>query len=390
MITKKDIQQAQKNNEFVYFYQPKVSVITGDIVGAEALVRWIKPDGKIILPDAFIPLAEKTGLIKDMTLQLFKKLEHSIHLIYEIKSLRLSFNITADDLKSDKLTKAIIGTLKAKRLIPDSIELEITESTLIKSNLSITDNLNRIADAGVGLAIDDFGTGYSSLSVLSDYPFSVIKLGSNLINGITNKHKNQFIAKTAIRMAHLLRMDIVAEGVENSQQYNLLQHMGCTILQGHLISKPLPFDEFIDFLQKDIRYPQNIAGTLHMILIDHILWYRDFVCYAASRLAKTNETFLSLPMLSPKQCTFGEYFNKEDNASLIESLSGEFVTKLQKLHLSLHDEAQIIIKKLKKEGKNINNFIDMSINFKKFHMEFITQLQELENFYICSNLTKLD
>ena len=266
MITKKNIQQALEDNELDYFYQPKVSLITGDIVGAEALVRWIKPDGKVIPPGAFIPLCEETGLIKEITLQLFKKLERSLHLIHKIKPLRISFNVTADDLETDELTKEIVDALKEKRLTPSSLELEITESKLIKSKESVKRNLNRIVDIGVGVSMDDFGTGYSSLNVLADYPFSTLKLDYNLINGITSENKKKFITKTAIRMAHLLKIDIVAEGVENSQQYDLLQYMGCTIVQGFWISKPLPLDEFIDFIKRDIRYPGSAAGQLHMIL----------------------------------------------------------------------------------------------------------------------------
>jgi len=238
MITKENIQQALENNELDYFYQPKVSLITGCIVGAEALVRWIKPDGKVIPPGAFIPLCEETGLIKEITLQLFKKLERSLHLIHKIKPLRISFNVTADDLETDELTKEIVDALKEKRLTPSSLELEITESKLIKSKESVKRNLNRIVDIGVGVSMDDFGTGYSSLNVLAEYPFSALKLDYNLINGIASENKKQFIAKTAIRMAHLLKIDIVAEGVENSQQYDLLQYMGCTKIQGFWISNP--------------------------------------------------------------------------------------------------------------------------------------------------------
>ena len=379
MIAKKNIQQALKKNELNYFYQPKVSAITGDIVGAEALVRWIKPDGKLIRPDAFIPLAEESGLIKEITLQLFKKLEGSIHLIHEIKPLCVSFNVTADDLETDKLTEEIINALKEKRLTPGSLELEITESKLIESKSSVKDNLNRIVDVGVGVAMDDFGTGYSSLNILADYPFSTLKLDYNLINGITSENKKKFITKTAIRMAHLLKIDIVAEGVENSQQYDLLQHMGCTIIQGYLISKPLPLDEFIDFLKRDIRYPGSTAGKLHMIYIDHILWYRDFVYYAMSRLQKISDTSFPPPISSPQQCMFGEWFYKEGKTLLSKSLSDQSAKELEKLHLSIHGEAQKIIKILKQRGETTQDYADILIIFNRLHQDFINKLQECEN-----------
>ncbi|WDN89865.1 hypothetical protein BuS5_02833 [Desulfosarcina sp. BuS5] len=384
MIAKKDIKKALEKNELDYFYQPKVSAITGDIVGAEALIRWIKPDGKVIPPGAFIPLAEESGLIKEITLQLFKKLERSIKLIHEIKPLCVSFNVTADDLETDKLSQEIIDALKEKRLTPSSLELEITESKLIKSKPSVKNNLNRIVDIGVGVAMDDFGTGYSSLNVLSNYPFSTLKLDYNLINGITSDNKKKFITKTAIRMAHLLKIDIVAEGVDNKQQYNLLQYMGCTIIQGYLISKPLPLDEFIDFLKRDIRYPGSTAGKLHMISIDHILWYRDFVYYVMSRLQKISYISFPPPIPSPHQCMFGEWFYKEGKTFLTESLSDQSVKELEKLHLSIHDEAQKIIEIFKQRVETTQYYADILINFNRFHQDFINKLQECENSLVYS------
>jgi EAL domain-containing protein (putative c-di-GMP-specific phosphodiesterase class I) len=390
MITEKDIQQALEDNELDYFYQPKVSLITGDIIGAEALARWIKPDGKVIPPGAFIPLAEETGLIKEITLQLFKKLERSLHLIHEIKPLRVSFNVTADDLETDRLTEEIIDALIEKRLTPSSLELEITESKLIKSKASVKRNMNRIVDAGVGVSMDDFGTGYSSLNVLADYPFSTLKLDYKLIDGITSEIKKKFITKTAIRMAHLLKIDIVAEGVENSQQYDLLQYMGCTTVQGFWISKPLPLDEFIDFIKRDIRYPRSAAGQLHMLCIDHLLWYRDVVYYTMSRLQKVSDVFSPLPIPSPQQCMFGEWFYREGKTILSESLSDQPVRELEKLHLSIHDEARRIIEILEQWDETTQDHADILINFNRLHQDLINKLQECENSLVYSYLTALD
>jgi EAL domain-containing protein (putative c-di-GMP-specific phosphodiesterase class I) len=387
MITKEDIQQALEDNELDYYYQPKVSLITGDILGAEALARWIKPDGKVIPPGDFIPLAEETGLIREITLQLFKKLEQSLHLIHKIKPLRVSFNVTADDLESDKLTEKIIDALKEERLTPNSLELEITESKLIKSKPAVKENLNRIVDIGVGVSMDDFGTGYSSINILADYPFSVLKLDYNLINGITSENKKKFIAKTAIRMAHLLKIDIVAEGIEEREQYDLLQYMGCTTVQGFWISRPLPLDEFIDFIKRDIRYPGSAAGQLHMIFVDHLLWYRDVVYNTISRLQKVSDTFSPVPIPSPRQCRFGEWFYNGGKTILTESLSGRSVKELEKLHLSIHDEAKRIIEILEQSDKTTQDYNGILVDFNRLHQDLINKLQECENSLIYSYLT---
>ena len=390
MITKEDIQQALEDNKIDYFYQPKVSLITGDIVGAEALARWIKPDGRVIPPSAFISFAEETGLIRDITLRLFKKLERSLPLIHEIKPLRVSFNVTADDLETDKLTDEIVDALKEERLIASSLELEITESKLIKSEASVKRNLNKIVNNGVVVSLDDFGSGYSSLNVLAEYPFSALKLGSELIDGIKSDIKKQFIAKTAIRMAHLLKIDIVAEGVEDSQQYNLLQYMGCTTVQGFWISKPLPLDEFITFIKRDFRYPKSAAGQLHLMCIDHLLWYRDVVCYTMSRLHKVSDIFSPLPVPSPRKCMFGEWFYKEGKAILAENLSGQSLKELEKVHLSIHNEARKIIENLEQQPEATDDYNGVLNGLNGLHQDLIKTLQECENSLVYNYLVALD
>ena len=390
MITKEDIQQALEDNKIDYFYQPKVSLITGDIVGAEALARWIKPDGRVIPPSAFISFAEETGLIRDITLRLFKKLERSLPLIHEIKPLRVSFNVTADDLETDKLTDEIVDALKEERLIASSLELEITESKLIKSEASVKRNLNKIVNNGVEVSLDDFGSGYSSLNVLAEYPFSALKLGSELIDGIKSDIKKQFIAKTAIRMAHLLKIDIVAEGVEDSQQYNLLQYMGCTTVQGFWISKPLPLDEFITFIKRDFRYPKSAAGQLHLMCIDHLLWYRDVVCYTMSRLHKVSDIFSPLPVPSPRKCMFGEWFYKEGKAILAENLSGQSLKELEKVHLSIHNEARKIIENLEQQPEATDDYNGVLNGLNGLHQDLIKTLQECENSLVYNYLVALD
>ena len=383
MITKEDILTALDRFEFEYFYQPKVSAVTGKIVGAEALARWIKADGEIIAPDAFIPIAEKTGLITRLTLQLFKKLKQHIQILQRVKPLCISFNASVDDLNGDTLTNEILSALESQHLFPNDIELEVTESKLIdESTPLIADNLKKIVHAGVGLAMDDFGTGYSSIQVLADYPFTTLKLDHHLVSGITDHSKKKVIAKTAIRMAHLLKLDIVAEGVERLDQYKLLQHMGCTTLQGYLISRPLPFDGFVDFLQKDIPFSPNIAGTLHMALIDHILWYRDFVRHAGSKRHGAGKTDLSLPVMDPDQCMFGQYFCKLNETILQDVFCSASMEKLNRLHIAFHADAQKIINRLEKADIPVQGVDHMLVGLSGTHMELIRQLESLERSFL--------
>jgi len=389
MTAARNLKQAIEDNELDYFYQPQVSLVTGEIVGAEALARWIRPDGRTILPGAFIPLAEETGLITEVTLRLFKRLERSLQRIQEIKPLRVAFNVTADDLETDRLTEEIIDAVKEKRLTPDSLEIEITESKLIKSRESVKRNLNRIVDAGLGIAMDDFGTGYSSLNVLADYPFSVLKLDYRLINGITGEIKKKFIAKTAVRMAHLLKIDVVAEGVENRQQYDLLQYMGCTTVQGFWISEPLPLDDFIDFISREQRYPRSAAGQLHMMSVDHLLWYRDMVYYAMAKLQKKGSRSAASPLPPPRNYMFAEWFYKKGKPALSKSLSGRHIKELEELHLRIHDEARRIIETLEQGSETTGDYSDILTDFNRLHQDLTRKLQECENTLVYNYLSSL-
>ena len=380
MMKKEQILKAMKLNEFEYFYQPKISAVTGKIVGAEALARWKKANGEVISPAAFIPIAEETGLITRLTLQLFKELKQHLQILRGINPLCISFNASVEDLNNDALTNEILGALKSQHIFPNDIELEVTESKLIDdSNPLIADNLEKIVHAGVGLAMDDFGTGYSSIHVLADYPFTTLKLDHHLVSGITHHSKKKFIAKTAIRMAHLLKLDIVAEGVENLDQYTLLQHMGCTTLQGYLISKPLPFNGFVNFLQEKRTFPQNISGTLHMALIDHILWYRDFVRHVGSRRHGSAKTHQPLPVMDPDQCMFGKYFCKLNKTVLQDVFCSASMKKLNRLHLTFHNDAQTIISELEQGSIPVQDIDHILVGLKGTHMEFILQLETLEN-----------
>ncbi len=387
MITDKDIRTALKNNELVYYYQPKVSMITGKIVGAEVLARWIKPHGIVIPPYEFIPVAEKSGLITQITLYLFKTLVKIFPVIYRLDPyFNISFNVSADDLFLDDLTNEIINSIKDKKIPPNCLDIEITESKLIKSEISVRKNMDRLVDAEIGIAMDDFGNGYSSLNVLADYPFTSLKLDYELIKGVLERTKKMAIIKAAIRMAHLLDISIIAEGVENYEQYILLQDMGCTIAQGFWISRPLPFNQFLDFIRQNNAYPASIAGQLHMIHIDHILWYRKIVRHVVRKF-RSDGYKSAQSIKAGKKCKFNKQFYKKGQSVLQGSLNNALMEEIESLHGQIHDEAEKIIYTCesadKKEGKNIANDYDVLFyNFNKLHWELVKKIEYAENIVV--------
>lgn len=313
MITEQDILNALQNDEFVYFYQPKVSLITGKVIGAEALLRWRKSNGDIISPDAFIPLAEQTGIIVNITCKMFSKLARDLSIFSDLyPNLVISFNATCQDFAEPYFCKMALETLSQLQISPRLLQLEITETTVLQADDVVKKHIQTLCDAGMGLAMDDYGTGYATLETLSQWPFTAIKLDKSIIERMVDSPKNQTIAESSIRMAHELDISIVAEGVESEVQYQMLLESGCTKVQGYWLSKPLPLDDFIYFIQQDLRWSGLPIGLIHMAVVDHIQWRRRLVsdivrCASMEPDALERKTVFSLPM-DHHMCRLGKWY----------------------------------------------------------------------------------
>lgn len=240
-----ELRRAIKNNEFEIHYQPQVNAETGALEGAEALVRWVHPTAGLVSPIEFIPVAEETGLIRDIgdwvlqqSCRTFKKWNDESNL-----NLSVAVNVSVRQL-DDHFILRVQEILKQTGLQEDHLELEITESLLmdnIEENIRI---LESISEQGVRFAMDDFGTGYSSLSYLRQFPISKLKIDRSFVNDITNDADDEAIIRAIIAMGKTLKLKVIAEGVENHQQLVLLQAMGCDSYQGFFFSRPLKAEDF--------------------------------------------------------------------------------------------------------------------------------------------------
>lgn len=243
--TEKDLRDAIDNKQLVLYYQPQINMKTGSVYGAEALVRWLHPEYGIIFPDKFIALAEQTGLIEQLT-------EEVIHLAISQsaqwqklnKSIRLSINVSAQNITSLKLPEQLGMLVKEYELDPSMIVLELTESALMGSMVTSLDVLTRLRLKGFQLSIDDFGTGYSSLSQLHKIPFTELKVDQSFVANMKQDSDSAAIVETCIMLAHKLNMEVVAEGVEDIETWDVLLAEGCDIAQGYYIAKPMPGHEF--------------------------------------------------------------------------------------------------------------------------------------------------
>ena len=244
------LRMAIKNNEFKVFYQPQINIETGKIDGMEALVRWAHPDKSIIPPNRFIPLAEETGLIIPIgDIVLYSAcMQNKLWQDAGYTPLRVAVNLSARQFEQENLVEIIKNVLEETGLEPQWLEIEITESILMKNLEFSISMLNKLRGMGIHVSLDDFGTGYSSLNYLKRLPIDTLKIDKSFVDNITVDAKDEIIAKAIIELAHKMDLEIIAEGVEYAQQFNFLKKHKCDKLQGFLFSKPVSAEEFQQLL----------------------------------------------------------------------------------------------------------------------------------------------
>ena len=251
------LRRALERNEFVIHYQPQADLMTGRIVGMEALVRWQHPERGLVPPAEFIPLAEETGLIvalgewvlHNACLQLQSWLQQGF------APLVVAVNLSGRQLESQDLVEKVAMVLNKTGLPPHLLELEITESIIMQRAEDIIPMLHRLKEMGIKLAIDDFGTGYSSLSYLKRFPIDMLKIDRSFLQGIPTDPDDGAIITAIVALAKSLRLKVTAEGVELKEQKVFLQEQGCHMMQGYYLSKPLSAAVFEQqFLQQNKTY----------------------------------------------------------------------------------------------------------------------------------------
>ncbi len=255
------LRHALEREELRVYYQPQVNLETGQIVGAEALVRWQHPDRGLVAPDKFIPIAEETGLIVSIgewVLQTACR-QTKIWQTAGFPSLRIAVNLSSRQFSQIDLRKQLVQILMKTGLDPKHIELELTESMLVQNTEVAIRRLNALKSLGVQIAIDDFGTGYSSLSYLQQFPFDILKIDRCFIRDITENPNNAAITKAIIEMAKSLNLKLIAEGVETEAELSFVYQHQCDGMQGYLFSRPVPTHEFEQLLIAGKRLPLPVG-----------------------------------------------------------------------------------------------------------------------------------
>jgi diguanylate cyclase (GGDEF)-like protein/PAS domain S-box-containing protein len=249
-----DLRRAIEREEFVVHYQPIVNLQSGKLWGVEALVRWDHPERGLLDPDEFVPVAEESGLVVPLGEQVLgeacrraaewqKERPHTPPLV-------VSVNLSGRQLRRADLHEVIEQALKDSRLSASSLSLDITETVYISALDTNTGVLDRLKALGIRISIDDFGAGYSSLSYLKRLPADVLKIDKSFVRGLGLEIEDTAIVQTIVDLAHILGMEVVAEGVEVEEQETLLKEMDCDFAQGYYFSKPLPPEDVLSFLAK--------------------------------------------------------------------------------------------------------------------------------------------
>jgi EAL domain-containing protein (putative c-di-GMP-specific phosphodiesterase class I) len=259
MTLESALRRAVLQKDFVLHYQPQIKLDTGEIVGVEALVRWKTEDSGTVMPGDFIPLAEETGLINEIGEWVLREGCRQAKEWQDMglsKARRMAINLSARQFGDKGFLDMVVRVLAETGLAAHCLELEITESQVMRQTEGMIQLLNRLSEMGVHLAIDDFGTGYSSLSYLKRLPIQKLKIDQSFVRDITVDPNDTAIVVAIIHMARSLDLETIAEGVETADQLALLRSKGCQVGQGFYFSMPLPAQEVYPLLRANrVSFP---------------------------------------------------------------------------------------------------------------------------------------
>jgi len=255
------LQAAIANEEFVNHYQPQVSLSTREIVGVECLVRWQPQQGALIYPDQFIPLAEQHGLIDAITKCVFRSaMKEAQAWLRSGHRFTVAVNVSMHDLANLDFPDTAAAIAESYGIAPSTVTFEVTEGQVMKRLSTVLDVLTRLRLKRFRLSVDDFGTGHSSLAQLRDLPFEELKIDRGFVHGASRNTTLRAICSASLRMAQQLKLSVVAEGIEDPEDWMLLQGLGCEIGQGYLVGRPMPAAALESWLT-DWAARQNLAPS---------------------------------------------------------------------------------------------------------------------------------
>ena len=331
-----DLHHALERNEFLLHYQPQLNLKTGEVVGAEALLRWHHPERGIVAPALFIPLLEELGLMPEVGTWVLRTACREIKKWQQqgFEWLRMAVNMSAQQFRMADLVTTVKSALADASLDPQCLELELTESLILESAERTIQMMHELKKMGIGLSLDDFGTGYSSLSYLHHYPVDRIKIDQSFVREMTEHAGSAALVKSILSMAGNLGLTTIAEGVETVGQYGYLRKQLCQEMQGFLFSQPVPSSEFTDLLREGRKFEtldDAAQASYTVLLVDDEL---NFL--SAMRRAFRNESW---KLLTASQASDGLELLARHGVGVVisdqrmASMSGtEFLQRVKKMY----------------------------------------------------------
>ena len=313
-----EIRAALEADSFLFYYQPKVSFVTGRITGGEALIRWRTSDGQIVPPAFFIQLAEDAGFISEITQHMFPRLLDDYRSIAELtdsgtEAGHVAFNVSASDLQHETLVLAIEQALDQNAIPAERLRLEVTEAAALSTSPRMREWVERLVRRGVEFAMDDFGTGYSSLDAIRQLPFATLKVDQGMVREMQTSERASMLVHANVSLAQVLGMEAVAEGIETEDIYRALMHSGCREGQGYWMSRPLPLDDYLTLIRSGRTWPASHAGLLRTVLMSHVVELRrvmDWVYSArtSNKAPSTEEIKQLVPLGERRRLAFSSWY----------------------------------------------------------------------------------
>jgi EAL domain-containing protein (putative c-di-GMP-specific phosphodiesterase class I) len=252
------LRKAIANGDLELHYQPKLSIRSRQVIGVEALLRWTHPERGPVSPAKFVPVAEQAGLIADLGRWVLEAACRQLEAWSgtSLEAIRIAINLSGEQFRDENVDKEIIAAVARHNFDRKRLELELTESTLMKDVGATVKTLQRLKAEGMSIAVDDFGTGYSSLSYLKQFPIDALKIDRAFVSEIDSGGNDRSICAAIIALAKSMDLKVIAEGVETADQLKHLRFLGCDEIQGYFFARPMPAEAVTEFLQ---RHAQRIA-----------------------------------------------------------------------------------------------------------------------------------
>ncbi len=373
------IAKALVNDEFVFFYQPIVSLFTGKICGAESLIRWKGPDGSIIPPDVFIPVAEETSFIAEITQQMLPKVVEDLTVLNRIDdSLCVSFNVSAKDFADDEFLDTLFASTSGKLIKRENLCIEITETAFFPSDGSTQQILREIDAQGISIILNDFSAGHTTFSTLTQLPLTAIKVALDVTQRAPLSKMDFRLFRHLVNLAHQLDLDIIAEGVEDEETHSIILATGCTHAQGYYYARPMPLPDFIRLVNKEPAWSEYPFGLEYLAQFDLVDFRRDVIraslMICAHPEKEIRERILArLPELDSQKCLFGKWL---ENIRYL-NLGDEDYDQLWMEHEEFHNIANSLLNKAW-AGESLDEIKNIMVEFSNKSKKMMSLIQDLE------------